>query len=332
VKIWVVGGAGYIGSHVCKALLQAGHMPVVFDDLSTGSRDNLLPGTGFQRGDILDPASLRAAAAEHRFDGVIHLAALKAAGESMEAPDKYSRHNIIGSLNLLETVLEAKIPAIVFSSSAAVYGAPVYLPMDEGHPVRPENYYGHTKLVIEGFLEWYGRLKGLRHVSLRYFNAAGYDPEGQLHGLEKNPVNLLPVVMETAAGLRKDMQVFGKDHDTPDGSGVRDFIHVTDLADAHVTALEHLHRGGENLTVNLGTGAGVSVLEMIHRARVITGREIPYTVAPRRAGDPSTVVASAALAEKALGWRARHSDLDTLLRTTWAAYMKNEESRIKNVE
>jgi UDP-glucose 4-epimerase len=301
VKIWVVGGAGYIGSHVCKALLQAGHTPVVFDNLSTGSRENVLPGSILQVGDILDRDALRAAASGQSFDGVIHLAALKAAGESMTDPEKYSRTNITGSLNLLEAVVEAKIPALVFSSTAAVYGSPAYLPLDEAHPTKPENYYGHSKLAIEGFLDWYGRLKGLRHVSLRYFNAAGYDPEGVLSGLEQNPANLLPIVMETAMGWRKSMQVFGDDYATPDGSCVRDYIHVTDLAAAHVAALEHLFRGSENLTVNLGTGAGV-------------------TVAPRRAGDPAIVLASSDQAEKILGWRAEHSDLDTLLKTTWNAY------------
>lgn len=320
VKVWVVGGAGYIGSHVCKALLKAGHEPVVFDNLSTGHRDNVLPGAFLQVGDILDREALKAAAAEHRFDAVVHLAALKAAGESMLDPVTYSRHNITGSLNLLEAVLEAGIPSFVFSSSAAVYGAPTYLPLDERHPTRPENYYGHTKLAIEEFLEWYGKLKGLKHVSLRYFNAAGYDPEGEVRGLEKNPANLLPIVMETARGWRKGMQVFGDDYDTPDGSCLRDYIHVTDLAAGHVAALEHLHRGGANLRVNLGTGAGASVLEMIRRAREITGREIPAAIAPRRPGDPAVVVASADEAKRVLGWEARHSDLDTLLKTTWEAY------------
>lgn len=325
MKVWVVGGAGYIGSHVCKALMRAGHFPVVFDNLSTGLRENLLPGVGFQFGDILDRDALRAAALGQGFDGVIHLAALKAAGESMEQPERYSRHNITGSLNLLEAVLEAGIPSFVFSSSAAVYGDPEYLPLDEAHPTRPANYYGYTKLAIEGFLDWYGRLKGLRHVSLRYFNAAGYDPEGELRGLERNPANLLPVVMETAAGLRKGMQVFGDDYETRDGSCIRDYIHVSDLADAHVRALEHLRGGGENLAVNLGTGSGITVLEMLNRARELTGRPIPANIAPRRAGDPAVVVASAGKAERVLGWTPRHSDLDTLLQTTWEAYQANLE-------
>lgn len=325
MKVWVVGGAGYIGSHVCKALVNAGHEPVVFDNLSTGSKDNVRAGTTLQVGDILDPEALRRAASEHKFDGVVHLAALKAAGESMVDPVSYSRNNITGSLNLLEAVLEAKIPTLVFSSTAAVYGAPTYFPLDEAHPQNPENYYGHTKLAIEEFLAWYGKLKGLKHVSLRYFNAAGYDPEGEVRGLEKNPGNLLPIVMETAMGWRKEMQVYGDDYDTPDGSCLRDYIHVSDLASAHVAALEHLHKGGENLTINLGTGQGVSVLEMIRRAREITGREIPATIVGRRLGDPAVVIASADQAAQILGWKARHSDLDTLLKTTWEVYKGSQK-------
>lgn len=320
MKVWVVGGAGYIGSHVCKALRNAGHEPLVFDDLSTGLRENLPPDMFFRHGDILEPAGLHAALREHRCEGVIHLAALKAAGESMQVPEKYSRHNITGTLNLLEAVLAAEIPAFVFSSSAAVYGTPEYLPLDERHPTRPENYYGYTKLAIEGFLEWYGRLKGLKHVSLRYFNAAGYDPDGGITGLERNPANLLPVVMETAMGWRPKLQIFGDDYDTPDGSCIRDYIHVTDLAAAHVAALEHLAGGGGNLTLNLGTGSGLSVLEAVRLAERATGRVIPREIAPRRAGDPAVVVAAAEQAAAVLGWRPRFSDPDTLLRTTWNVY------------
>jgi UDP-glucose 4-epimerase len=320
MKVWVVGGAGYIGSHVCKALLAAGHQPVVFDDLSTGRRENLPPGVELQVGDILDLAALKAACAGRGFGGVIHLAALKDAGESMRDPVRYSRRNIAGSLNLLEAALEAGCPLFVFSSTAAVYGAPDSLPVDENHPTRPENYYGHTKLVIEGFLDWYSRLKGLRYGALRYFNAAGYDPEGQVRGLERNPANLLPIVMEAAMGWRKNVQVYGNDYETRDGTGLRDYIHVTDLAAAHVSALDRLATGADSFTVNLGTGRGVTVMEMILRAREITGREIPFEIVGRRPGDPASVLASADKAGELLGWKARHSDLDTLLETTWNAY------------
>ena len=327
MKVWVVGGAGYIGSHVCKALLDTGHEPAVFDNLSSGLRRNLPAGVPFREGDILDLDALKRAAGEFQFDGVIHLAALKAAGDSVLVPETYSRNNIVGSLNLLETVVEAGIPNLVFSSTAAVYGNPDYLPLDEKHPTRPENYYGHTKLVIEGFLDWYGRLKGLKHVALRYFNATGYDPEGKIAGLERNPANLLPVVIETAMGWRSKLQIFGNDYPTRDGTCVRDYIHVSDLASAHVAALEHLNKGGESLTLNLGTGFGVTVLEMVRAAVEVTGRNIPFEIVNRRAGDAAAVLASSDLAKAKLGWTARHSDLGTLLRTTWKAYQANELER-----
>ncbi len=320
MNVWVVGGAGYIGSHVCKALRQAGHAPMVFDDLSTGRRENLPPDVIFRKGSILEPDALRKAFSEFPGDAVIHLAALKAAGESMRSPEVYARHNIAGSINLLEAMLEARLPRIVFSSSAAVYGPPERLPLDEAHPTRPENFYGHTKLVIEELLAWYGRLKGIGHVSLRYFNAAGYDPEGGITGLEKNPANLIPVVMEAALGWRDGVEVFGDDYETDDGTCIRDYVHVTDLATAHVAALEHLERGRESMILNLGTGSGSSVLEIVRRAAEVSGRPVPFEIAARRAGDPAVVVASAALASEVLGWSPRHSDIDTILRTTWNVY------------
>jgi len=324
VRIWVVGGAGYIGSHVCKALRRAGFEPVVFDNLSTGSRENIAPETLFREGDILDTQALLKTAREFRFDGVVHLAALKAPEESMRNPELYSRNNIIGTLNLLQAVLETGIPHFVFSSTAAVYGTPEYLPVDEKHPTHPENYYGYTKLAIEGFLEWYGRLKGLKYGCLRYFNAAGYDPDGEIQGLEQHPVNLLPVVMETAMGWRPKLQIFGDDYPTRDGTCVRDYIHVTDLAAAHVAALEDLRKGGESFTLNLGTGFGITVKEMLHKAQEITGRPIPFEITGRRPGDTATVIASSAEAKARLGWVARHSDPDTLLRSTWKAYQAHE--------
>ncbi len=323
MKIWVIGGAGYIGSHVCKALLRAGHEVVVYDNLSTGLRQNLLPGVIFREGSILDIKALSQAAQEFKFDGVIHLAALKAAGDSMLVPETYGHHNIVGSLNLIHAVVAAEIPRFIFSSTAAVYGEPKYLPMDESHPTHPENFYGHTKLVVEGLLDWYGRLQGLKYAALRYFNAVGYDPEGELMGLEKNPANLVPVVMETAMGIRKKLQVFGSDYDTPDGTCIRDYIHVTDLASAHVASLEHLAKGGESFMVNLGTGSGLSVMEVIEKARQITGKEIPVERVGRRAGDPAVVVASAEQAKVLLGWKAEFSDVETLLQSTWKAYQSH---------
>ncbi len=320
MKILVVGGAGYIGSHVCKALIKAGFETVVFDNLSSGLRDNLLPQSGFIHGDILDAGALAKVCLSGAFDGIIHLAAKKAAGESMTDPEKYSVFNIMGTLNLIHAAVEGGIDTLVFSSSAAVYGEPKYLPVDEEHPRQPENYYGFTKLEIESFLSWYDRLKGLKYAALRYFNAAGYDVDGQLKGLEQNPANLLPVIMETAAGIRPKLTIFGNDYDTPDGTCIRDYIHVSDLAEAHVLALQHVLQKRESLVVNLGSETGVSVMEMVKKAVEVTGRDFPFEIAARRLGDPAKLIASSTLAKKILGWQPRHSDVDTLIRTTWKAY------------
>ena len=215
------------------------------------------------------------------------------------------------------------MPYCVFSSSAAVYGEPKYLPIDEKHPCSPENYYGFTKLEIERLLAWYDRLKNIRFAALRYFNAAGYDPAGRITGLERNPANLLPVVMEVAAGIRQRLEIFGNDYDTPDGTCIRDYIHVSDLADAHVLAFEHLVKNKKSFIVNLGSENGISVKTMVEKAREITGRPIPAVVAPRRKGDPAKLIASSKEAQKLLGWKARASDVATLLSSTWNVYKKN---------
>jgi UDP-glucose 4-epimerase len=327
VKVLVVGGAGYIGSHVVKALLREGAEVTVFDNFSSGLRGNLRPGAAFRHGDILDVKALDDACGEKRYDGVIHLAALKAAGDSMTVPERYSVHNITGTLNLLNAVAKHGIRHFVFSSTAAVYGDPHYQPMDEQHPTNPVNYYGYTKLAIEGFLEWYGRLKGIRYAALRYFNAAGYDVDGELNGLEQNPANLVPVIMEVAIGWRKQIQIFGNDYETRDGTCIRDYIHVNDLARAHTMALNKLMGGTEKLLVNLGTGEGITVMEMVNQAARISGNPVPYQMVGRRAGDPPVVVASAGLAKTLLGWEAKHSDVVTLLATTWKAYQANAKER-----
>ena len=327
MNVLVVGGAGYIGSHVVKALLRSGAEVTVFDNLSSGLRGNLRPGAKFRHGDILDARALEAACGEGEFDGVIHLAALKAAGDSMTQPEKYSIHNIAGTLNLLNAVARAGIGHLVFSSTAAVYGDPVYQPMDEKHPTQPANYYGYTKLAIEGFLDWYQRLKGIRFAALRYFNAAGYDLDGELRGLEQNPNNLLPVIMEAAMGWRKEIQIFGNDYPTRDGTCIRDYIHVDDLATAHVSALRKLMSGTDRLVVNLGTGSGITVMEMVKKAAEICGKPVPHRIVGRREGDPPAVTASADLAKRVLGWEAKHSDVGTLLKTTWKAYQANATER-----
>lgn len=321
MKVLVIGGAGYIGSHVVRLFLDSGHKVTVFDNLSSGTEGNLFPEASFVKGDILVPAQLDAAMADG-FDALVHLAALKAAGESMLEPEKYSVNNISGSINILNAALRAGIGKVVFSSSAATYGEPVRLPIDEEHPQAPENYYGFTKLEIERILGWYDKLKGLRFAALRYFNAAGYDPAGRVRGLERNPANLLPVIMEVACGTRASLKVFGTDYPTRDGTGVRDYVHVTDLARAHLLALEYIGREGKSVTVNLGSDQGISVLEMLESARKITGKAIEAEMVARRPGDPATLYASSAKAAALLGWKAEHSTVDELVRTTWEIYRK----------
>jgi UDP-glucose 4-epimerase len=319
MKVLVIGGAGYIGSHVTRELLDKGHGAVVFDNLSSGLRENLFPEAAFIHGDIMDYQALRRAAAGN-FDALIYLAALKAAGESMVAPEKYSLSNISGAVNVLNAASEGGIKNIVFSSSAAVYGEPEYVPVDEKHPNNPANYYGFTKLEIERFLGWYDKLRDIRSVSLRYFNTAGYDVKGRIKGRELNPANLIPIVMEAAAGIRQEVQVYGSDYETPDGTCIRDYVHVSDLAGAHVLALDYLSKKRRSLTLNLGTGTGVSVLEVLKAARRITGREIPAKTVDRRPGDPAKLTASSGLAAELIGFKAEHSDIDTIVRTSWEVY------------
>ena len=320
-KVLVVGGAGYIGSHVVKALRDAGKSPVVFDNLSSGLRENLLPEIPLILGDTLFPEQLKPAMSG--VDSIIHMAALKAAGESMTEPEKYAKNNISGTVNLLNAATAAKVKYFVFSSSAAVYGEPQYLPLDEKHPTKPLNFYGYTKLEIENLLRWYSQLRGMRFSSLRYFNAAGYDVDGELNGLEYEPNNLLPIVLETIMGRREKVEVFGTDYDTRDGSCIRDYIHVSDLADAHLRALDYLKCENQDLVVNLGTSKGLSVLEIMQIAREVSGEEFKYTLGPRRAGDPAVVLAKADLAEEYLGWRAKYSDAQTLLETSLRAYRQS---------
>ena len=321
MRILVIGGAGYIGSHVARAFLDRGYAVTVFDNFQTGLRENLFHDAAFVYGDIMRPEQLRAAMREG-FDGCVHLAALKAAGQSMLKPELYAESNISGTINILNQATAVGISRLIFSSSAAVYGSPQYLPIDEDHPKEPENFYGFTKLEIERILDWYDRLKGMRYAAIRYFNAAGYDVRGRIKGLELNPENLLPIVMEAAAGIRPKLSIFGDDYPTRDGSCIRDYVHVSDLAEAHVTAFEYLLQHDRSLTVNLGSQTGVSVFEMVDRARAITGREVPADISGRRAGDPSELVASSAKARELLGWVPKYSDVDTLISSTWKMYEK----------
>ena len=323
MNILIVGGAGYIGSHVTREFLDRGHKVTVFDNLSSGLRENLFPEARFIHGTLMDYPGLLSACREGSYDAVVHLAAFKAVGESMEKPEKYSLNNLNGTVHLLNAMCEAKIKYMIFSSSAAVYGSPEYLPVDEKHPLRPESYYGFTKLEIERIMDWYDRLKGLRFAALRYFNATGYDVKGRVAGLEQNPQNLIPRVMETAVGLRDKLAVYGDDYDTRDGTCIRDYIHVNDLATGHAAALDYISKNDKSLIVNLGSETGNTVLEILEAARRISGRPIPSVIEGRRPGDPGTVAASSKLARELLGWKAEHSDIDTMIRTIWDAYKKN---------
>ncbi len=321
MKVLVIGGAGYIGSHVSRQLLDKGHGVTVYDNLSSGLRKNIFAEEEFVAGDIMDYESL-AATMKKGFDAVVHLAAFKAAGESMLKPEKYSRNNISGSINIMNAMCETGVKYICFSSSAAVYGEPRYNPIDEKHPQEPLNYYGFTKLAIEQILSWYDTLKGIKAAVLRYFNAAGYDVKGRVTGLEKNPQNLIPVIMETACGVRKELEIFGDDYPTRDGSGVRDYIHVSDLAAAHIAALEYISAHQRSLLVNLGSEKGISVREMLAAVKRITGREVPVRVVARRPGDSAELYASSKKAAADLGWKAEYSDVDTIVASTWNAYRK----------
>ena len=319
-KILVTGGAGYIGSHVVCMLCDLGHAVTIFDNMSLGREENIDLRARFVKGDILNDQDLDLLFSDE-FEVIFHFAALKAAGDSMITPELFAVNNISGTISLLNTAIKYQVAAFIFSSSAAVYGNPRYLPIDEKHPRDPINYYGYTKLAIEENLSWYSRIKPIKYAALRYFNATGYDIEGRIRGKEKNPGNLSPIVMETASGMRKSMKVFGDDYDTPDGTCIRDYIHVNDLAEAHILAMDYIFENKRNLTVNLGTGSGYSVLEVIEKAIEISGQPVPYEIGGRRPGDPPELFADCTLAEKELGWKAKYSDIETIIKSMCPVYL-----------
>ena len=319
MKILVTGGAGYIGSHVVYELIDQGHDVTILDDMSLGLEENIDPRSIFVQGSTHSDSDLDSVLSVG-FDGIIHLAAWKAAGESMTDPAKYAHNNLIGTINLLNACDRHGIKRFVFSSTSSVYGNPEYIPIDENHPTEPISYYGETKLQVEKNLKWFSELKGIRFGVLRYFNAAGYDIKGRIKGRERNALNLIPIAMEVAAGIREKMQVFGDNYDTHDGTGVRDYIHVSDLAIAHRKALNYISENDKDLLVNLATGDGHSVLDVINKAKEVSRKDIPFDIVGRRAGDPATVVAVSNRANKVLDWSTKYSDLDTLIRTSWDVY------------
>lgn len=316
-NILVVGGAGYIGSHMVKFLLRAGHDVVTLDNLSTGHRDAILGGT-FVQADLANRTALDEVFENHAFDGVMHFASFIQVSESVIRPDLYYRNNFCNTLNLLDAMLTHGVKHIVFSSTAAVFGEPDYVPIDEAHPIRPINPYGISKWMVEQALESYDHAFGLKSISLRYFNAAGADPEGEL-GERHNPeTHLIPLVLKTAAGCRPDIAVFGRDYDTLDGTCIRDYVHIMDLCQAHLLALEMLIAGCKSDAFNLGNGKGFSVQQVIDTARRITGKPITVRESPRRPGDPMRLVANSERARNILGWRPQYADLETIVEHAWA--------------
>jgi len=314
----LTGGAGYIGSHMVRALVGAGHAVVVVDDLSSGHRDALPPGVRLVEANVADREVMVAVLREHGVETLLHFASRIEVGESVVDPRKHYRGNLAASIALLESALDAGVRNVVMSSTAAVYGNPQYSPIDENHPTLPVNPYGETKLAIERMLASYSRAYGIRYAALRYFNAAGGDRESGLGERHHPESHLVPIVLQAACGVRPDVTIYGTDYDTPDGTCIRDYVHVLDLCEAHLAAMEYLDQGGEGGAFNLGTGSGHSVREVLDVAARVTGRPIPVRVGPRRPGDPPRLLASSERAMRVLGWRPRRGALDTIVSDAWA--------------
>jgi UDP-glucose 4-epimerase len=317
MKILVVGGAGYIGSHMTKLLLDSGHEAVVVDNLSSGFRV-AVPGGEFVKGDLCDRALLDGLISTRRFDGVMHFASFIQVGESVARPSEYYRNNVANTINLLDATVKHGVARLIFSSSAAIFGEPSRVPIDEDHAKVPTNPYGRSKWMVEQILADYERAYGLRHTCLRYFNAAGADPSGSLGERHEPETHLIPLTLQAASGRIASIKVFGRDYDTPDGTCIRDYIHVTDLCRAHLLAMERLMDGAASRAYNLGNGSGFSVKEVITAARRVTASPITVIEAPRREGDPARLVADAARAQRELGWRPQYAALDTIIAHAWA--------------
>ena len=308
MRVLAVGGAGYIGSHMVKMLLQEGHEVTTLDDLSSGHREAVLGGN-FVQGNLADSALLAELFGTTRFDGVMHFASFIQVGESMHAPGKYYRNNLAGTLNLLEAMVANGANNLIFSSTAAIFGQPLRVPIDEAHPQSPINPYGRSKWMVEHILGDFERAHGLRSVCLRYFNAAGADPEGRIGEWHEPETHLVPLVLQAASGRRDSVTIYGRDYDTPDGTCIRDYVHVVDLCRAHLLALEYLRAGSSGAAFNLGNGAGYSVQEVIDAAAEICGKPIPVTYGERRPGDAARLVADATRARGTLGWRAENESI-----------------------
>ncbi|MBS5281191.1 MAG: UDP-glucose 4-epimerase GalE [Butyricicoccus pullicaecorum] len=323
MSILVLGGAGYIGSHTARALVDAGHDVVVVDNLETGFRAAVPAKARFYEGDIRDRAFVDHVFDSEKIDGVIHFAANSQVGESMRDPLKYYDNNLSGTKTLLESMVAHNVLKIVFSSTAAIYGEPERVPILETDRTEPTNCYGETKLSMEKMMKWVSVAHGLRFVALRYFNACGAHPDGTIGEAHNPETHLIPLILQVPNGQREAISIFGNDYPTPDGTCIRDYIHVCDLAQAHILALEYLMNGGENNVFNLGNGVGFSVKEVIDEARRVTGHPIPAKEEARRAGDPAQLIASSEKAKTVLGWKPEYDDLNTIIKTAWDWHSKH---------
>lgn len=317
MAILVCGGAGYIGSHAVHALVEKGEQVVIVDNLQTGHRGALNPAATFYEGDIRDAALVDRIFTERSIEAVIHFAANSLVGESMEKPLLYFNNNVYGMQVLLEGMVRRGVDKIVFSSTAAVYGEPNRVPIREDDETNPTNTYGETKLTMEKMMKWVSRADGVRYVSLRYFNAAGALPDGSIGEDHKTETHLIPLILQVPTGRRSHITIYGDDYPTPDGTCLRDYIHVVDLADAHMRALDYLRRGGESDIFNLGSGSGFSVKEMIAAAEKATGKAIAVEIGARRAGDPAQLIASSEKARTVLGWQPQFTDVEEVIGTAW---------------
>jgi len=324
MNVLVTGGAGYIGSHTAKQLACEGSTPVVIDNLGRGHREAVKWGPLIQA-DVGDRTALDQLFNQYSIDAVLHFAAYAYVGESMRAPELYFRNNVVNTLNLLEAMRSRGVQTIVFSSTCATYGNPRQIPITEEHVQEPINPYGESKRMVERLLHWYGEVHGLRWVALRYFNAAGADPQGELGENHDPETHLIPLALSAVLGQRDALEIYGTDYDTPDGTAIRDYLHVTDLAEAHLAALRYLNAGGASTAFNLGTGHGQSVRDVIAEVERVSGRAVPVREVGRRSGDPPRLVADASKAARVMAWRAQQSSLAEIIQTAWNWKLKSQE-------
>jgi len=322
MAILVTGGAGYIGSHAVVGLIDKGYDVVVIDNLQTGYKEAINEKAVFYQGDIRDLDFVNSVLEKEDIEGVLHFAANSLVGESMTKPIAYYDNNVYGTQKLVEALTNNQVNAIVFSSTAATYGEPVQIPIDESHPTNPINPYGETKRAMEKLIHWAGEASDLKYISLRYFNVAGAHASGEIGESHDPETHLIPIILQVPLGQRPFLSVFGDDYETEDGTCIRDYIHIEDLVDAHILALESLFKGGKSGIYNLGTGTGYSIYEMVEAARRVTGHEIPLKVDKRRAGDPAVLVASSEKAQKELGWQPKYTEVEDIIRSAWNFYQK----------